>query len=323
MQDQEFDVFLCHNSEDKPAVINIAKQLQARNIKPWLDEWEIRPGFDWQDILEQQIEQIQSAAIFVGGSGFGPWQSREIKAFLREFNHQCPIIPVLLPGAPKEPKLPVFLKGNVWVDFRVNAPEPLGRLIWGITQQKPTHELIDSASKLILSSRAESENKASDLAVLENLLSSANFKEADKQTKKIALDNNQGKCLTAPILRLLPLELLSNMDYLWMKYSNGKFGLKVQEQLWTSCLEPQKSRFNPFAKPMPVSDADAWKQFGYLVGWRDEDRRVLPDSKIKFSIESPLGCFPQTRRWLHGGYGNDVKQFVILAERISEIKCRA
>jgi hypothetical protein len=39
-----FDVFLCHNSEDKPAVREIAQKLTEQTIKPWLDEDEIRPG---------------------------------------------------------------------------------------------------------------------------------------------------------------------------------------------------------------------------------------------------------------------------------------
>jgi hypothetical protein len=32
-----FDVFLCHNSEDKSAVREIAQQLVREGIKPWLD----------------------------------------------------------------------------------------------------------------------------------------------------------------------------------------------------------------------------------------------------------------------------------------------
>ena len=80
MADQRFDVFLCHNSEDKSAVIKIAEQLQAQGIKPWLDEWELRPGLDWQDALDGQIEQIQTAAVFVGNAGLGPWQQQEIKS---------------------------------------------------------------------------------------------------------------------------------------------------------------------------------------------------------------------------------------------------
>ncbi|MEM9537768.1 MAG: toll/interleukin-1 receptor domain-containing protein, partial [Cyanobacteria bacterium P01_E01_bin.45] len=70
--DAEFDVFLCHNSEDKDAVIEIAEQLEACGVRPWLDEWELRPGLSWQFALEQQIGQIATAAVFVGETGIGP-----------------------------------------------------------------------------------------------------------------------------------------------------------------------------------------------------------------------------------------------------------
>ncbi|MEL6778912.1 MAG: toll/interleukin-1 receptor domain-containing protein [Cyanobacteria bacterium J06597_16] len=73
MAEQQFDVFMCHNGEDKPAVIRIARQLQDQGIEPWLDEWELRPGLDWQNALEAQIEQIKTAAVFVGNEGLGPW----------------------------------------------------------------------------------------------------------------------------------------------------------------------------------------------------------------------------------------------------------
>ncbi|WP_414585956.1 toll/interleukin-1 receptor domain-containing protein [Scytonema sp. PCC 10023] len=138
----QFDVFLCHNSEDKEAVIKIAEQLNDEyNIEPWLDVWELRPGFPWQPELEKQIEHIKSAAVFVGNSGIGPWQEDEIYGFLREFKRRkCPVIPVLLSDAPQKPILPVFLQGITWVDFReqtrVYTPA-MDQLIWGITGKKP------------------------------------------------------------------------------------------------------------------------------------------------------------------------------------------
>ncbi|MBD1212307.1 MAG: SUMF1/EgtB/PvdO family nonheme iron enzyme [Dolichospermum circinale Clear-D4] len=135
---EKFDVFLCHNSQDKPAVIEIANQLKANNINPWLDKWHLRPGSSWQDLLEDQINEIRTAAVFVGNSGLGPWQNEEIKAFIRAFvNRKCPVIPVLLPNAPQKPQIPLFLEGLMWVDFRQRDPEPLGQLIWGITGIKP------------------------------------------------------------------------------------------------------------------------------------------------------------------------------------------
>lgn len=80
-----FDVFLCHNSEDKAAVREIARKLAQNNIRPWLDEEQIRHGTSWQEALGQQIESIKAAAVFVGESGVGPWQDQEIQALL--INH--------------------------------------------------------------------------------------------------------------------------------------------------------------------------------------------------------------------------------------------
>src|ERR1700722_19453942 len=113
-QTGDFDVFLCHNAADKPMVRWIAERLRDRDVLPWLDEDELRPGRSWQDELEEQIERIKAAAVFVGPTGLGPWQNREMRAFINEFVvRQCPVIPVLLPGA-VTPVLPVFLKGLTW-----------------------------------------------------------------------------------------------------------------------------------------------------------------------------------------------------------------
>ncbi|NJL27112.1 MAG: TIR domain-containing protein [Thermoanaerobaculia bacterium] len=136
--EEAFDVFLCHNSADKPAVAEVAARLCEADLEPWLDVEQLRPGFPWQRQLELQIRSIRAAAVFVGPSGIGPWQEEELDGFLREFQKRgCPVIPVLLPGCPSPPELPVFLGARTWVDFRVNSPDPLEQLIWGITSKKP------------------------------------------------------------------------------------------------------------------------------------------------------------------------------------------
>jgi hypothetical protein len=135
---KEFDVFLCHNGKDKPEVKRIGELLRAQGIAPWLDEWELRPGLPWQRALEEQIEHIKSAAVFVGSNGRGPWQDMELEALIREFvDRGCPVIPVVLADAPDKPQLPPFLRGMTWVDFRKSDPNPMERLIWGITGTNP------------------------------------------------------------------------------------------------------------------------------------------------------------------------------------------
>jgi hypothetical protein len=132
-----FDVFLCHNSQDKPAVQAIAERLKARGLRPWFDEWELRPGMSWQKALEDQIGTIKAAAVFVGTKGFGPWQDLEQQAFLRQFvARQCPVIPVILADCQGTPPLPVFLCGLHWVDFRRAEPDPLEQLVFGITGRR-------------------------------------------------------------------------------------------------------------------------------------------------------------------------------------------
>ena len=135
----DFDVFLCHNFEDKNAVKKIARRLRSTySLSPWLDEWEIRPGIPFIGPLEEQISKIRSAAVFIGASGVGPWQLLEIEALLREFvRRRCPVIPVILPSAPQNlPQLPLFLRGMMWVDFRKSLPNPMEQLVWGITGQR-------------------------------------------------------------------------------------------------------------------------------------------------------------------------------------------
>jgi TIR domain len=137
-KEEIFDVFLCHNGEDKPAVRKICQSLIEEGVKPWLDELEIRPGTSWQTALGQKIKSIKSAAVFVGDSGIGPWQNEEIQALLSQFmDRKCPVIPVILPSAKTMPELPWTLANRHRVDFGVTDSQPLKRLIWGITGLKP------------------------------------------------------------------------------------------------------------------------------------------------------------------------------------------
>jgi GTPase SAR1 family protein len=132
----EFDVFLCHNWEDKPAVRMLAQQLRDLGLRPWLDEHQLRPGLPWQSALEDVIARIPAVAVIVG-SEVGPWQEKELEAFLRQaVRRRCAVIPVLLPGADPQ-DLPVFLDGLTWVNLAATEPDPIDQLAWGITGRQP------------------------------------------------------------------------------------------------------------------------------------------------------------------------------------------
>lgn len=134
-----FDIFLSYNSQDRAAVREIYRDLRQRGLRPWLDEEELVPGHPWQEGLEAVIGTIRAASVLIGKDGLGPWEDRELRAFLEEFvRRRVPIIPVLLPEAPEKPELPIFLRAFKWVDMRpgINKSQ-LDLLVWGITGIKP------------------------------------------------------------------------------------------------------------------------------------------------------------------------------------------
>jgi hypothetical protein len=290
----QFDVFLCHNSKDKSEVKQIGQQLKQQGLKPWLDEWEFRPGLPWQRELERQIGHIKSAAVFIGSSGFGPWQEHELDAFLRQFvKRQCPVIPVLLPTAPQQPQLPIFLSGYMWVDFRQLQPEPMGQLIWGITgikpqsYQDPLNTPTEKEYKPIplkilkppISEDDLSSEKGVDYTRLRDLLKAEEWKEADNETVTVMLkaaDREKEGWLYYDSIEQFPYTDLQTIDQLWVKYSNGHFGFSVQKGIWESV-------------------GYDYEKFGDRVGWRKGmffDRKWLLHSELTFSLDAPKGHLP-------------------------------
>jgi GTPase SAR1 family protein len=133
----DFDVFLCHNSKDKPQVMAIGERLKERGILPWLDIWEIRPGMRWQKELRRVIRAVKTAAVFYGPSGAGPFQELEVESLVGEFAKRGkPVIPVILEGRQGNPRLPPFLDSWHRVDMRNPSPDPFEQLVWGITGER-------------------------------------------------------------------------------------------------------------------------------------------------------------------------------------------
>lgn len=143
-QPVRFDVFLSHDSRDKPAVRELKAALERHGLKVWLDEDELPPGRNWQPLLAAAIRDCRSIAAVIGQDGLGPWEDEEIQAALKlAVGDKRPVIPVLLADAPGQPELPLFLATRTWVDLRPALNDHnLGRLVWGITGEKPTRRVL-------------------------------------------------------------------------------------------------------------------------------------------------------------------------------------
>jgi hypothetical protein len=90
-------------------VTKIVNALKLHHVEPWMDN-SIKPGSSFVEELEQKIEHVPSAAVFVGTGGLGKWQKAEVEAlYERERRGLCLLIPVLLPGVTPD-SLPPFLR---------------------------------------------------------------------------------------------------------------------------------------------------------------------------------------------------------------------
>ncbi len=134
----DFDVFLCHNSKDKPLIIKIADGLEQLELTPWIDRRNIDPGEEFQTAIEQAIPRTKSAAIFFGLHGVGQWQKEEINALYREkVNRKIILVPILLPEVNEIPSEFVFLQGHNYLKLETQEinEQFLNDLVKGVTRQ--------------------------------------------------------------------------------------------------------------------------------------------------------------------------------------------
>jgi len=145
VDDQEkYDVFLSHNSQDKPAVKWLAVRLEdVAKLKVFLDVWNLIPGDPWQEDLEKALDASRTVAVFLGPAGISSWHNEELRDALntRVRDPKRRVIPVLLPGTtmPADDEIPNFLQRLTWVDFRngLDDEDAFRRLVAGIRGQAP------------------------------------------------------------------------------------------------------------------------------------------------------------------------------------------
>src|SRR5215204_3461725 len=112
---KKFDVFLSHNSRDKPWVITLKRSLESYGIRVWLDKDEIRPGDLFAEALEKGIAESKSVALVISPDAMrSGWVKAEYyRALSLSTNSNLQLIPVLY----RDAQIPGFLSDRSWVDF--------------------------------------------------------------------------------------------------------------------------------------------------------------------------------------------------------------
>src|SRR5947199_9334298 len=66
-----YDVFLSHNSKDKPRARSLAEDLRTAGLRVWFDEWVIKPGDDIYLSVEHGLEAARAQVLCLSPAALG------------------------------------------------------------------------------------------------------------------------------------------------------------------------------------------------------------------------------------------------------------
>lgn len=108
-------IFLCHSSNDKPAVRELYQRLKGEGwIDPWLDEEKLYPGQDWDLEIEKAVEAADAVIVFLSNNSVSKegYVQRELRFVLRlaDFKPEGTVfvIPVRLDDCPMPRRLSMW-----------------------------------------------------------------------------------------------------------------------------------------------------------------------------------------------------------------------
>ena len=128
----KYDLFLCHNSQDKASVRAINEVLrQEFDLRTFLDESTLVGGEEWAAAIQGALADSAGCAVLIGENGWGQYQldSEARPAMLRRQNDPgFRLIPVILPGAVEAAmaELPELFKSRHWVDLKSGVSDAGG-----------------------------------------------------------------------------------------------------------------------------------------------------------------------------------------------------
>src|SRR5262245_19704906 len=154
-------VFLCHASEDKPAVYELYRQLTAEGwIDVWLDAERLLPGQDWDLEIERAVQAADVVLACISSHSVDKegYIQKELRSVLNVADEKPEGTIFVIPIKLEDCSVPRRLKNWQWVDYFPEYQRDLAykRLVGGLKRRAETLEISLSKAKEI----AEAETSA-------------------------------------------------------------------------------------------------------------------------------------------------------------------
>ncbi len=139
MTNRPLKVFLCHSSNDKPAVRELYQKLRAKPwIDPWLDEEELFPGMDWNMEIEKAVEAADAIIVCLSKGSITKegYVQRELRIVLDFADYKPEGTLYIIPVRLEECELPRSLRKWQYADYFL-----------GKSRDKSFEKILDSLRK--------------------------------------------------------------------------------------------------------------------------------------------------------------------------------
>jgi hypothetical protein len=126
-------IFISYSHKDKSFVDKLAMQLVRRNVHVWLDRWELSVGDSIIDRVQDAVDGASALLVILSkASVASEWCKKELSAgFLRELEERrVVVLPVML----EDCDVPVFARGKLYADFRIDFDAGLTSVVEGIAK---------------------------------------------------------------------------------------------------------------------------------------------------------------------------------------------
>lgn len=139
-------------------------------------------------------------------------------------------------------------------------------------------------------------------ARLRDLLAEGKLKEADQETANVLFGviNKTRETITPDDIEAFPLAPLRIVDRLWRKYSNDRFGLSVQLNIYRE--------LGGDLNTLIAQDEELFFAFCDRIGWRQNGKFLTPET-WEPSLDSPTGFLPAA--WWRTHYGLKIANFIL------------
>jgi len=179
-------VFLCHSSNDKPAVRELYQKLRAEPwIDPWLDEIKLLPGHEWNLEIEQAIETTDVIVVCLSKNSITKqgYVQKEIKIALDYSDYKPEGEVFIVPIRLEDCKPPKRLSKWQYADyFEGQREEAFKRLLSSLEKR------VESLGVVKINKREIAVNETPGIISLEKSKQAqinAQIHEVDQQQKKL------------------------------------------------------------------------------------------------------------------------------------------